>query len=82
LRFGLKMNLTLTELRAGDSARLLNIRAQGSFRRRLMEMGLLPGTMVRVVRSSLVSDLVELEVRGMFLSLRREDANTLEVVRS
>jgi ferrous iron transport protein A len=47
-----------------------------------MEMGLLPGTMVRVVRSSLVSDLVELEVRGMFLSLRREDANTLEVVRS
>jgi ferrous iron transport protein A len=76
------MNLTLTELRAGDSARLLNIRAQGSFRRRLMEMGLLPGTMVRVVRSSLVSDLVELEVRGMFLSLRREDANTLEVVRS
>jgi Fe2+ transport system protein FeoA len=44
-----------------------------------MEMGLLPGTSVRLVRSGVVSDLVELEVRGMLLSVRREDAQGISV---
>jgi len=73
------MILDLCKLRPGQAARLHSLRGGGSFRRRLMEMGLLPGTTVRLVRSGAVSDLVELEVRGMLLSVRREDAQGLAV---
>lgn len=76
------MNHSVCDLRPGESARLHAVRGTGSFRRRLMEMGLLPGTTVQLVRSVPLSDLVELQVRGAHLSLRREDARNLEVMRS
>jgi ferrous iron transport protein A len=69
----------LRELRPGQSAVLESVGGQGSFRRRLMEMGLLPGTPVRMVRGGGLSDLLELEVRGMFISLRSSDAAELRV---
>lgn len=70
---------SLCELRPGQSATLEAVGGQGSFRRRLMEMGLLPGTPLRMVRGGGLSDLVELEVRGMYISLRRTDAQQLRV---
>lgn len=76
------MNHSVCDLRPGESARLHAVGGAGSFRRRLMEMGLLPGTTVQLVRSVPLSDLVELQVRGAHLSLRREDARNLEVMRS
>lgn len=79
MRTSLKMILDLCKLRPGQIARLHAVQGTGPFRRRLMEMGLLPGTTVRLVRSGAVSDLVELEVRGMLLSVRREDAQGLSV---
>ena len=68
----------LHEIRPGTRARLS--RFQGgdrSFQRRLMELGFLPGTTVRLVRCVPVGDLVELEVRGSHISLRRSEANEL-----
>jgi Fe2+ transport system protein FeoA len=64
----------LRDLSPGQSAALLDIAGSGSFRRRLMEMGLLPGTRVRMVRRVDIGDLVEIEVRGSHLSLRRSEA--------
>ena len=64
----------LRDLAPGQSADLVDIAGEGSFRRRLMELGLLPGTRVRMVRRVDIGDLVEIEVRGSHLSLRRSEA--------
>ena len=46
---------------------------------RLMEMGMLPGTAVRVVRVAPLGDPIDVEVRGYHLSLRRRDAGLITV---
>jgi Fe2+ transport system protein FeoA len=70
---------TLDALKPGSKARLVSIGGERSFRCRLMEMGLLPGTPVRVVRRVNVGGLVELEVRGCRLSVRQGEASLLLV---
>lgn len=55
----------------------MEIGGERSFRRRLMELGFLPGTLVRVVRRVGVGDLVELEVRGCHVSVRMGEAAQL-----
>ena len=67
----------LHDIRPGESARLARLGGERSFQRRLMELGFLPGTRVRLVRRAGVGDLVELEVRGGHISLRRSEASEL-----
>ncbi len=69
----------LNELTAGSVASLLEVGGDRSFRRRLMELGLLPGTPLRLVRRVGIGDLLELEVRGCHLSLRCADARNVLV---
>jgi ferrous iron transport protein A len=69
----------LSDIQAGSSASLVEVGGERSFRRRLMELGLLPGTPLRVVRRVDIGDLLELEVRGCHLSLRCSDAQQLTV---
>lgn len=69
--------VSLSQLIPGTSAVLAQIGGERSFRRRLMEMGLLPGTAVRVVRRVEVGGLVQLEVRGCQISLRVSEAEQL-----
>jgi len=68
---------SLNELPVGVRARVIEIGGERSFRRRLMEMGLLPGTEIRVIRHARVGGLVQLEVRGCHLSLRHSEARAL-----
>lgn len=70
---------TLSELPVGIRARIIEIGGERSFRRRLMEMGLLPGTEIRVIRHARVGGLVQLEVRGCHLSLRHSEATALKL---
>ena len=71
----------LPSLGAGDRARLVSVGGERSFRRRLLELGLLPGTELRVVRRVDAGQLVELEVAGGYLSLRQSEAAELLVAR-
>lgn len=64
---------------AGSSASLVQVGGERAFRRRLMELGLLPGTQLKLVRRVAIGDLLELEVRGCHLSLRCSDARHLTV---
>lgn len=63
----------------GSRAAIAAVGGPRSFRRRLMELGLLPGTPVRLVRHVGIGDLLEVEVRGCHVSLRRADALQLLV---
>jgi ferrous iron transport protein A len=60
-------------------AKLLAVGGQRSFRRRLMELGLLPGTAIRLVRRADIGGVLELEVRGCRLSVRHSEARELLV---
>ena len=69
----------LDSLNAGVEARLVAIGGELGFRRRLMELGLLPGTVVRLVRKVDVGGVLELEVRRCRLTLRCGEASHLLV---
>ncbi|MDH3628354.1 MAG: ferrous iron transport protein A [Acidobacteriota bacterium] len=69
--------MNLKDMRVGATAILAEIGGERTFRRRLMEMGLLPGTPVRLMRRVEVGGLVELRVRGCSVSLRVTEADRL-----
>ncbi|MBL8660673.1 MAG: ferrous iron transport protein A [Rhodospirillales bacterium] len=74
--------MKLSDLRVGDAATVTGF-AAGShgYRARLMAMGLTPGTRFRLKRLAPLGDPVEIEVRGFSLSLRRAEADVIEVKR-
>ena len=71
--------IPLPSLSIGGRGRLLRLGGERSFRRRLMELGLLPGTELRLVRLVRIGGMVEVEVRGCHLSLRQSEAEQIEV---
>jgi len=69
----------LDTLLPGARARLVSVGGERAFRCRLMELGLLPGTHLRLVRRVDVGGVLELEVRGCRLTVRRGEARQLLV---
>ena len=73
------MKTSLADLPVGQPAEIASIDCERRISRRLMEMGLLPGTPVRVVRVAPLGDPIELWVRNYALSLRRAEASNIAV---
>ena len=71
--------MTLNELRTGASGIITAVGGEGVLRRRLLDMGLIPKTALRVEKIAPLGDPIELRVRGYALSLRKEDARNIEV---
>jgi len=69
----------LCDLCPGDRARIAFVSGRGPIRRRLMEMGLTSDTLVEVVRVAPLGDPMELKLRGYCLSLRKSEAEHVEV---
>lgn len=74
------METTLDQIAAGSRAVVTGFAAEAP--PRLMEMGLLPGATVEVVRLAPLGDPIDLRVRGFHLSIRRAEAATVRVDRS
>ncbi len=72
--------ISLDGLSAGTPARVLAVRGEGPVARRLMEMGVVPGAPVRVVKAAPLGDPLEVKVRNYHLALRRSEAQTISVV--
>ena len=70
---------TLAQLQPGQKARVVHIHARCSVRQRLVDMGILPGVEVEVVRLAPLGDPVEIRLKGFSLSLRRSEAVSIEV---
>lgn len=71
--------MTLLDLAIGSPAHIRAVGGERSFRRRLLEFGLIPGTEVKLLRVAPFGDPVELLVRGCHLSIRRHEASELWV---
>jgi len=72
---------SLADLPLGHFARVTGVEGSRAFRRRLLEMGLVPGTTIRVVTVAPLGDPLQIEVRGGQWSLRRNEAAHIAVAR-
>ena len=72
--------VSLYALEAGRHARVTAVRGSGAVARRLMEMGVVPGAPVRVIKAAPLGDPLEVRVRNYHLALRRSEAQTVSVV--
>jgi Fe2+ transport system protein FeoA len=72
--------MTLLELPLKKAAKVAAVGGERVFRRRLLELGLVPGVKVAVVNVAPLGDPIEIELRGGRLSIRRYEAALVEVV--
>ena len=70
---------TLKDAKAGQTVRVVKLHGEGALKRRIMDMGLTKGAEVYVRKFAPLGDPIELTVRGYELSLRRADAQQVEV---
>ena len=69
----------LSELKRGEKGRIVKIGGGGSLRRRLLDMGLAPGSEVEMERVAPLGYPIEIKVKGYNLSLRKEEAESIQV---
>lgn len=72
-------NMTLDRLAIGNTATVTKINGQGAIRRRLMEMGIVPDTDIKMVRYAPLGDPLEFKLKGCLLSLRKGEAEIVEI---
>ena len=70
---------TLKEVKIGESATIKRLHGEGALKRRIMDLGLTKGTEVYVRKVAPLGDPMELTVRGYELSVRKSDAENIEV---
>lgn len=70
---------TLKEAKIGDTIRIAKLHGEGAIKRRIMDMGITKGVEVFIRKVAPLGDPIEVTVRGYELSLRKADAEMIEV---
>ena len=71
--------LTLRDVKIGKTATVVKLHGEGAIKRRIMDMGITKGVVIKVVKVAPLGDPLEINVRGYELSLRKADADLIEV---
>lgn len=71
--------MTLKEVKIGQTVKVTKLNGEGAVKRRIMDMGITKGVEVFVRKVAPLGDPIEITVRGYELSLRKEDAEKIEV---
>lgn len=71
--------MTLKELKPGEEGTVISIGEKGPMRRRIMDMGVTPGAEVKVIKIAPLGDPIEVNIRGYELSLRKDEAQQIQV---
>ena len=71
--------MTLSELQIGQSAEILHVGGSGALRQHILDMGMIPGTVVKVVKYAPMGDPIQLLIHGYELTLRLDDARQIGV---
>ena len=71
--------MTLRDVNIGDTVKVIRLNGEGAVKRRIMDMGITKGVEIYVRKVAPLGDPVELTVRGYELSLRKADAEMIEV---
>lgn len=70
---------TLKDVKIGKTARVVKLHGEGAVRRRIMDMGVTKGVEIYVRKAAPLGDPIEIMLRGYELSLRKADAEMIEV---
>ncbi len=70
---------TLRQAKVGDTAQVVKLHGEGAVKRRIMDMGITKGVQVYVRKVAPLGDPVEITVRGYELSIRKADAEMIEI---
>lgn len=70
---------TLNMLEIGQRARVIQVKGRGSSRKRLLDMGMVPGTVLSVTKKAPMGDPIDFKLKGYNLSLRKQEAETVIV---
>jgi ferrous iron transport protein A len=70
---------TLRDVRIGESAMVVRLHGEGAVKRRIMDMGMTKNTLVHVRKAAPLGDPIEITVRNYELSIRKADAELIEV---
>lgn len=71
--------VTLKDVKPGHVARVVALTGKGALKRRIMDMGITKGTNIKVVKVAPLGDPIQLRVRGYELSIRKDDAASIDV---
>lgn len=71
--------MTLRDLKVGQSGTILKNNTSGALKQRFMDMGITKGVEVKVLKIAPLGDPIEIELRGYNLSIRKSDAQKIEV---
>ena len=71
---------TLREVKIGESAQVVKLHGEGAVKRRIMERGITKGVTVTIRKVAPLGDPIEITVRGYELSIRKADAEMIEVL--
>lgn len=71
--------IPLSELAPGSKAKVLTLSAEGMVRRRLLDLGVVPQTIIECIRRSPIGDPTAYRIRGTTIGLRRDDAKQIMV---
>ncbi len=69
----------LTQVPIGVDARVVSVSGESSVTHRLMEMGVIPGVVLRVIKAAPFGDPIEVRVKGYSLAMRKNEASAIEV---
>lgn len=72
--------MTLKNAKVGSTVKVTKLNGEGAVKRRIMDMGITKGVEIYVRKVAPLGDPVEITVRGYELSLRKEDADIIEIV--
>ncbi|MBP1910607.1 FeoA family protein [Methanolobus bombayensis] len=72
---------TLDTLKPGEKARITKVRVRGSARRKLMDMGMVAGTDIELVRNAPLGDPMDYNIKGYHLSIRKEEAKQIFITK-
>ena len=70
---------TLRQAKVGDTVKVLKLHGEGAVKRRIMDMGITRGVEVYIRKVAPLGDPVEITVRGYELSIRKADADMIEI---
>lgn len=75
----LSVYMTLDQLEIGKKAKITAVGGRGALRLRLLDMGIIPGTYVKITKVAPMGDPIELYIRGYSLTIRLDDAKQITV---
>ena len=73
------MAITIKDLKIGENAKIVKVGGEGALRQHFLDMGVIPGAEVTVVKYAPLDDPLELQIHGYRLALRLADAGQIEV---